>query len=167
MTTKLVTQHQAWWSEYLSQLNMVIHFHPGKLGAKPDTLTRWWDIYRKGEIATSPQQIQAICTLYSPMSNLPPHYRLLILWPQFFNQPLLWTLNNFIILYENPTPLTPLLLRNPRAPPTPNGPLMTMVYYAAMTASTCQMLMTFDSKFCSTSTITSCQDTSAKIKPSN
>ena len=47
-TTKLLTWHQAWWSEYLSQFNMVIHFHPGKLGAKPNTLTRQWDIYHKG-----------------------------------------------------------------------------------------------------------------------
>jgi len=28
---------------------MVILFWPWKLGAKPDTLTRWWDIYTKGE----------------------------------------------------------------------------------------------------------------------
>ena len=27
---------------------MVIHFHPGKLGAKPDALTRRLDVYRKG-----------------------------------------------------------------------------------------------------------------------
>jgi RNase H-like domain found in reverse transcriptase len=39
-TTKLLTQHQARWSEYFSQFNMVICFCPGKLGAKPDTLTR-------------------------------------------------------------------------------------------------------------------------------
>ena len=27
---------------------MVIRFRPGKLGAKPDALTRRWDVYRKG-----------------------------------------------------------------------------------------------------------------------
>ena len=27
---------------------MVIHFRPGKLGVKPDALTRRWDIYSKG-----------------------------------------------------------------------------------------------------------------------
>ena len=27
---------------------MIIRFHPGKLGAKPDALTRHWDIYHKG-----------------------------------------------------------------------------------------------------------------------
>jgi hypothetical protein len=47
-TTKLLTRCQARWSEFLSQFNMVIHFHPGKLGAKPDALTRQWDVYRKG-----------------------------------------------------------------------------------------------------------------------
>ena len=46
-TTKLLTCHQARWSEFLSQFNLVIHFHPGKLGTKPDTLTRCWDVYPK------------------------------------------------------------------------------------------------------------------------
>ena len=47
-TTKLLTHWQARWSEFLSQFNFVICFCPGKLGAKPDALTRRWDIYRKG-----------------------------------------------------------------------------------------------------------------------
>ena len=47
-TTKLLTHHQVQWSEYLSQFNMVIHFHPRKPGAKPDALTRHWDVYCKG-----------------------------------------------------------------------------------------------------------------------
>ena len=47
-TTKVFTCHQAHWSEYLSQFNLVIHFHPGKLGTKPDSLTRCWDVYSKG-----------------------------------------------------------------------------------------------------------------------
>ena len=47
-TTKLLTHRQAHWSEYLSQFNLAIHFRPGKLGAKPDALTRHWDVYRKG-----------------------------------------------------------------------------------------------------------------------
>ncbi len=46
-TTKLLTHQQAQWSEFLSQFNMVVHFHLGKLGAKPDALTRCWDIYPK------------------------------------------------------------------------------------------------------------------------
>jgi RNase H-like domain found in reverse transcriptase len=39
-TTKLLTQRQAQWSEFLSQFNLVIRFRPGKLGTKPDALTR-------------------------------------------------------------------------------------------------------------------------------
>src|SRR4029077_8787218 len=46
-TTKILTQRQACWSEFLSQFNMVVRFRPGKLGAKPDVLTRRWDVYPK------------------------------------------------------------------------------------------------------------------------
>ena len=46
-TTKVLTQRQAQWSEYLSQFNLVIRFHPGCLGTKPDTLTRRCDVYPK------------------------------------------------------------------------------------------------------------------------
>ena len=42
-TTKVLSRRQAWCSEYLSQFNMVIRFHPGKLGTKPDALTRRWE----------------------------------------------------------------------------------------------------------------------------
>jgi len=44
---KLLTWRQAHWSKYLSQFNLVLRFHPGKLGAKPNALTRQWDIYLK------------------------------------------------------------------------------------------------------------------------
>ena len=47
-TTKILTRRQARWSEYLSQFNLVIRFRPGKLGTKPDSLTRRWDVYPKG-----------------------------------------------------------------------------------------------------------------------
>jgi hypothetical protein len=47
VTTKLLSRHQARWSEFLHQFNMIIRFHPGKLGAKPDSLTRCWDVYPK------------------------------------------------------------------------------------------------------------------------
>ncbi|KAL7281605.1 hypothetical protein ACG7TL_004922 [Trametes sanguinea] len=46
-TTKILTRRQARWSEFLSQFNFVIRFRPRKLGAKPDALTRRWDIYPK------------------------------------------------------------------------------------------------------------------------
>ena len=47
-TTKILTRRQARWSEYLSQFNLTIRFRPGKLGTKPDALTRRWDVYLKG-----------------------------------------------------------------------------------------------------------------------
>ena len=46
-TTKLLTHQQAHWSEYLSQFNFIC-LCPGKLEAKPDALTRCWDVYCKG-----------------------------------------------------------------------------------------------------------------------
>jgi len=39
-TSKVLSCQQAWWSEFLSQFNLVIRFRPGKLGGKPDALTR-------------------------------------------------------------------------------------------------------------------------------
>jgi len=39
-TTKILMCRQARWLEYLSQFNLVIRFCPGRLGTKPDTLTR-------------------------------------------------------------------------------------------------------------------------------
>ena len=46
-TSKVLTHWQARWSEYLCQFNLVIRFRPGRLGAKPDVLTRRWDVYPK------------------------------------------------------------------------------------------------------------------------
>ena len=46
-TTRLLTRRQAQWSEYLSQFNLIIRFRPGRLGMKPDSLTRRWDVYLK------------------------------------------------------------------------------------------------------------------------
>src|SRR5882724_2797339 len=45
--TKILMCQQAHWSKYFSGFNLVIHFHPGKLGTKPNALTRQWDIYLK------------------------------------------------------------------------------------------------------------------------
>ena len=40
MTTKQLSRRQARWSEYLSRFNFIIQFRPGKLGGKPNALTR-------------------------------------------------------------------------------------------------------------------------------
>jgi len=47
-TTKILICQQARWLEYLSQFNLIIHFHSRHLGTKLDALTRRWDIYLKG-----------------------------------------------------------------------------------------------------------------------
>ena len=65
-TSKVLTRHQARWSEYLSQFNLVILFHPGKLSAKPDALTRCWDVYPKegdkGFACVNPQNLCPVFT---------------------------------------------------------------------------------------------------------
>ena len=65
-TTKVLTQRQAQWPEYLFQFNLVIRFRPGHLGTKPDTLTRQWDIYPKeentGYVTVNPHNFKLIFT---------------------------------------------------------------------------------------------------------
>ena len=48
-TTRILSRRQARWSTFLSSFNMVIRFRPGRLGTKPDALTRRPDLYPKGE----------------------------------------------------------------------------------------------------------------------
>ena len=65
-TTKLLTRRQARWSEFLSAFNLVIRFRPGKLGAKPDALTKRWDVYPKeggsGYASVNPHNFKPIFT---------------------------------------------------------------------------------------------------------
>ncbi|KIO12138.1 hypothetical protein M404DRAFT_78797, partial [Pisolithus tinctorius Marx 270] len=65
-TSKVLTRRQARWSEFLSQFNMIIRFRPGKLGAKPDALTRRWDVYLKegdsGYARVNPQNLRPVFT---------------------------------------------------------------------------------------------------------
>src|SRR6266481_6820409 len=65
-TTKILMRHQARWSEYLSRFNLIICFCPGKLGTKPNTLTRRWDVYLKegnSDYATAnPQNLHPVFT---------------------------------------------------------------------------------------------------------
>src|SRR5260221_3553236 len=49
-TTKKLTRQQARWSEFLSQFNLSIHFRPGRLGAKPNTLTWRPDVYSESAV---------------------------------------------------------------------------------------------------------------------
>ena len=63
-TTKVLTRRQARWSEYLSGFNYVVRYRPGRLGGKPDALTRRPGVYPKGGegayALANPQNIQSI-----------------------------------------------------------------------------------------------------------
>src|SRR5467141_1193593 len=48
-TTKKLMHHQVQWSEYLSGFNPLIRYRAGRLGTKPDVLTRREDVYPRGE----------------------------------------------------------------------------------------------------------------------
>src|SRR5882672_5848896 len=73
-TTKILTHQQARWSEYLSGFNLIIHFHPGKLGTKPDALTRRWDVYLKegnsDYASVNPQNFRPVFTSEQLASSL-------------------------------------------------------------------------------------------------
>ena len=77
-TSKVLSRRQARWSEYLSQFNLVIHFRPGRLGAKPDTLTRRWDVYPKegenGFARVNPQNLRPVFTTEQLNSSLHATY---------------------------------------------------------------------------------------------
>src|SRR5258708_6177949 len=60
---KKLTCQQARWSEYLSQFNLRIRFHPGRLGTKPDALTRRSDVNPGSGADTTPTNI---CPLFIP-----------------------------------------------------------------------------------------------------
>ena len=65
-TTKLLTWRQAHWLEFLSQFNLVICFRPGELGAKPDSLTRRWDVYLKeGERDYASVNLHNLCPVFT------------------------------------------------------------------------------------------------------
>ncbi|KAG8819677.1 hypothetical protein FRC17_010364 [Serendipita sp. 399] len=77
-TTKMLTRRQARWSEYLSAFNLLIRFRPGKLGAKPDALTRRTDVYSKrgdsGFANANPQNFKPIFGSEQIRSNLRATY---------------------------------------------------------------------------------------------
>src|SRR6202035_1454761 len=73
-TTKMLSRRQARWSEFLSSFNMVIRFRPGRLGAKPDALTRRFDVYPKeGDsdyARVNPQNFRPVFTTEQLASSL-------------------------------------------------------------------------------------------------
>jgi hypothetical protein len=63
-TTKLLTRRQARWSEFLSSFHYKVLYRPGRLGGKPDILTRRSDVYpKRGEgtfALANPQNLQQL-----------------------------------------------------------------------------------------------------------
>jgi hypothetical protein len=59
-----LSRRQAQWSTFLSRFNLVIRFHPGHLGTKPDALARQPDLYPKGEgkpyVTVNPQNCRPV-----------------------------------------------------------------------------------------------------------
>src|SRR5882724_5751094 len=72
--TKILTRRQARWSEYFSGFNLIIRFRPGKLGTKPDALTRRWDVYLKegnsDYASVNPQNYRPVFTSEQLASSL-------------------------------------------------------------------------------------------------
>ncbi len=73
-TTRLLTRRQVRWSEFLSHFNMTVRFRPGRLGTKPDTLTRRWDVYPKegdsGYANVNPHNLRPVFTQEQLQSSL-------------------------------------------------------------------------------------------------
>src|SRR5260221_7136766 len=59
---KKLTHQQAQWSEYLSQFNLRIHFHPGRLGTKLDALTHHLDVHPRSGPDTTPTNVHPLFT---------------------------------------------------------------------------------------------------------
>ena len=79
-SSKTLMRRQARWSEYLNAFNLSLHFWPGKLGAKPDALTRRWDIYAKEGGVTytqaNPENIRPLFTpdhIHNAVTSTPPN----------------------------------------------------------------------------------------------
>jgi RNase H-like domain found in reverse transcriptase len=76
-TTWILSRRQARWSTFLSRFNMVIRFHPGHLGTKPDALTCRPDLYPKGEGKpygiVNPQNCCSVFFFYSIVCFSPSH----------------------------------------------------------------------------------------------
>ena len=89
MTTKQLNRRQARWAEYLSRFNFKIQYRPGRLGTKPNALTRRSGdlpsvgdprIEYRNEVVLKPHQIacsdlepltETINTITRPDSNSP------------------------------------------------------------------------------------------------
>jgi len=156
-----IPNHQARWSEYLSQFNLVICFRPRKLGTKPDALTRQWDVYLKeggSDYATvDPQNLQPIFS----------HEQLAL---SLYASKLYSTAVSraYVMDIEQLTKdihTIPSLLRNFLPLLHQNGPYPRMACSSSMRGFTFWTTMTSDSKYSGTSTIILSWAIMAKTRP--
>ena len=122
-TTKILTRRQVRWSEYLSQFNMVIRFRPGKLGTKPDALTRRWDVYPKegssDYASVNPHNFRPVFTSEQLASSL----RATALETPILRASIIMdidSLHSDILASLNSDPLSAIHLDNPENPENPD-----------------------------------------------
>ncbi|MBW0578625.1 hypothetical protein O181_118340, partial [Austropuccinia psidii MF-1] len=63
MSSKVLTCHQTFWAELLSEFHFSITYRPGRLATLPDALSSWDDIYREREedfISKNPMNFQQL-----------------------------------------------------------------------------------------------------------
>ncbi|MBW0574260.1 hypothetical protein O181_113975 [Austropuccinia psidii MF-1] len=63
MSSRVLTCHQAFWAEFLSEFHFSITYLPGRLATLPDALSRWDDLYlERGEdfISKNPMNFQQL-----------------------------------------------------------------------------------------------------------
>ena len=118
-TTKLLTRQQACWSEFLFQFNIVIRFRPGKLGVKPDSLTRRWDVYPKERdkdyAHVSPHNFRPVFTQEQLAASLRATYlAALVLWASVLFD--LETLHNDILSALSSDPVASIHLSTSKPP---------------------------------------------------
>ena len=163
-TTKLLTRHQAWWSEFLSQFNLIIHFHPRKLSTKLDALTRQWDIYLKEEGNTY-EGTNRISDWYSLPHNSWNHSRPHPWSCPHSKQALSWTLKNSSWTSRLTKPFIMRHSNTSMTHQTQDGHSQLMVSSDMTTKFTSQKLETCSLKYYNTSMTTFSLDISVKTKP--
>ena len=65
ISTKQLSHRQACWSEFFSRFNFIIQYWPGKLGAKPDALTRRLGNLPKEKDGHLQQMVQIVLNSYN------------------------------------------------------------------------------------------------------
>ena len=121
---------------------MVIRFCPGKLGAKPDALTRCWDVYRKGGNSDF-----ALANLSNFRPVFTQEQLSASLRATYFATPIIHSavimdiekLHNDI---RSSLPLDPISAAQLPSPSNSNGLLMKVVSFDKMTEYLCQMSWT-------------------------